>query len=106
MSTIYRGDFVECIDAGPLKMLGIWTTGKPSGLTLAALYQVSDIGPVIGVPAWIALLAGARIWLSGVSRPDGDYGWGVDRFRPVLRPSTSFIASLKQPAPMREPEPA
>ena len=94
-AAIGPGDFVECI------ALGVSLEGFVTGYVIGAAYLVSEIGCDERGP-----------WLNcvGMPRPKdvGFYnypGWDFGAFRPIYRPKSEIIESLKAPAP-KELEPA
>lgn len=84
------GDWVECVDASPMRFF-------ETGLTVGAVYLVEGCTyPRDG------LIAG--LLLRGVRHPGnllGDYN--PRRFRPIYKPSADLIQSLLRPVPA-EPE--
>jgi hypothetical protein len=94
VSAIGPGDFVECVHCGgPF----------PAGFTVANIYQVSEVGLWHGYP-WINVDEMPTPRDFGHSAP----GWAAECFRPIYRPKSSIIESLKQPvsSPERVEEPA
>jgi hypothetical protein len=90
MSAIGKGDWVECVDGGPLR------NGAPSGLRTGAVYQVERIGRVSG--RW-KNAGKPEVVLVEVKHPLDGAGFDPERFRPIYRRNQQLIESLKQPAP-------
>lgn len=88
MSAIGPGDWVECVIGRP------HTFHPPATLVVGQLYLVRGLHP------------NGSLYLAGVVLPKGpkgiEAGWGLPRFRPVYRPKSSLIETLKQPAPELE----
>jgi hypothetical protein len=98
---IGKGDWVECVDAGPFRLFGLLPTRFPSGLAKGSIYCVRN--------AWIDRRTpfGGSIWvvtLEGV-RPGKGYAWALSRFRPIYRPRQDLIETLMAP-PQRVKEDA
>jgi len=94
-SDIGPGDFVECVDARPCAFSG------KSLLVAGAIYQVYDLD--VGVSPDGEL--GLALSLVEISDCDlaGRFVFCATRFRPIYRPKSEIIESLKAPAPELEP---
>jgi hypothetical protein len=93
------GDFVECVHADAIR--GVWAgqCWEPgAALTKGAIYTVREV--------FIDVAGREALDLVEVQRgPEAVKGWGgrigyaPERFRPIYRPKSDLIESLKQPAP-------
>lgn len=94
MSAIGPGDWVECVDASPRYVPGVGMSPVPAPLVKGAVYRVERV-------VYDARWDETGIVLDGIRenawRIDGAFN--VDRFRPIYRPKSEIIESLKQPAP-------
>jgi hypothetical protein len=88
------GDWVECVDVSPRYQPGYGWCPAPDQLVLRSIYRVARVfcEPVWGVDSVVLEGLGAH-----ETRADGAYWAG--RFRPIYRPKSELIDTLKQPAP-------
>lgn len=93
MSTIGPGDWVECVRGARSNFS--WC---PEEVVAGCLYRVTEVDQASD---WRGNLA-EGLFLQGF---DQRHGWSVERFRPIYRPKTDLIESLKTPA-KREHQPA
>lgn len=92
MGEIGKGDWVECVDAS-CRGYGDWEPGAQP--VEGALYTVEDVfdgldGPTIDLREIKRGPLALMFWGRRV-------GYGVDRFRPIYRPKSELIESLKAP---------
>ena len=91
MSAIGKGDWVECMDASPHLQMG------HKSLVSGGIYRVLELHPAGSIRGDRMAYEDA-IDLVGDSLPY-PFTWSVSRFRPIYRPKSSLIESLKRPAP-------
>lgn len=89
------GDYVECMDASPLRPGGI-----PSQLISGKIYTVRGLDVV---PGWYRNAGEPLVLLVETSPPLETDGYDPARFKPVYRPDASLISRLLSDIPADAP---
>lgn len=87
------GDWVECVAFWPHPRAPL------AALSVGCIYQIDWVGEGVDCDG----VDGAAVRVINDPLPS-HCAWRADQFRPIYRPSSDFIDSLKQPAPPRECE--
>ena len=85
MSAIGPGDYVECINADPMTMVG-----GCERLTIGNIYRVLTVFDWWG---------DSSVELESPKSDHVTGGFRLTHFRPIYRPKQSIIKQLKRPAP-------
>lgn len=102
-AAIEPGMWVECVGGNSGDNEASWGIARGEKPERGRIYRVDRVDKAVGTDGafrdCLTLLTPKAY--SGRER---EIAWRVEYFRPIYKPNSDFISSLKQPAPKREHE--